>query len=103
MAGLKLDLLLGATTPQVGAVSSNLPPGNRGFCCYLNGTGAVAATVLLLVSNDGLNFTPRATFTLSGTNTDSANLQEWHAFAYMKGQVTAISGTNAAVTLTMVQ
>ncbi len=73
------------------------------FQAKVVGTGAVSATVLVQGSNDGTYWEDLNTFTLSGTTSDHdgwAHEAPWGAY---RGNVSAISGTGAAVTLTMVR
>lgn len=61
------------------------------------GTGAVTATVVIEVSNDGTNWLTLGTISLSGTTTASdgfASSARWH---WVRSKVTAISGTGATV------
>lgn len=117
----KYDLLVNATVvpptlgvPQFQAVvppgpnNPNLPPQQQTFELYVNGVGAVSATVQLVVSNNeggdpsqynwfayGDPFT--ATGTNKGVNSTAMN-GAWRAYgAYL----TAISGTNASANLRM--
>ena len=72
------------------------------FQAIANGTsGAYSATVLVQVSNDGTNWETAITFSLSGTATtaDSAGDTMSAPWKHVRGNVTAISGTGANVTL----
>ena len=66
----------------------------------VSGTGTVTATVLIDVSNDGVNplGTVAGTITLSGTTNNSDGFQMANSWKYLRARVTAISGTNATVT-----
>ena len=90
-----MDMLWADTTASVN--------NNRTFQAVVTGTGAVAATILLEVSNDGVNFiTPGiATITLSGTNVATDGVSSSAPWAFIRANITAISGTNAAVTVLM--
>ena len=63
------------------------------------GTGAVTATVIIDVSNDGVNAvsTPMGTITLSGTTSSSDGFTSSAPWKYYRARVTAISGTGATV------
>ena len=76
---------------------------NRTFHCVVTGVGAVSATILIEVSNDGVNFiTPGiATVTLSGTNVAVDGTSSAAPWAFVRANVTAISGTGASVTVLM--
>jgi hypothetical protein len=96
-------LLNGVTTTTTGStfdLGSN--SGDRTFIAYVAGTGAVSATVLIEVSNNGTHFGTLATFSLSGTTSAGEPLVTDDAWQYVRARVTAISGTGAAVTVTMV-
>lgn len=67
----------------------------------VTGTGAVSATVKVQVSNDDSNWIDLGTITLSGTTSDTDGFSSDAPWAYRRGNVTAISGTGAAVTLAM--
>lgn len=82
----------GAAVPMFGAT--------RTVQSSVTGTGAVTATVLIEVSNDGANFELADTHTLSGTTSDSAGNAYSGNWTYMRARLTAISGTGAAVTVT---
>lgn len=71
------------------------------FHAIVAGTGAVTATVTIEVSNDGVNFcsTPAATITLSGTTSANDGFTTNAPWRYWRANATAISGTNAAVTV----
>jgi len=65
-------------------------------------SGAGAATVLVQVSCDNVNWLTLATITLTLATTASsdgfASIEQW---PYVRGNVSSISGTGAAVTLYM--
>ena len=81
-------------------------PGARTFDAKVVGTGAVTATVIIYVSNTGDDDDWIATTTsphiaLSGTTSDADGFTMTAKWAYVKVNVSAISGTGAAVTVTM--
>lgn len=101
--GNRVITLLNAVTTE-GAGFAFSDSGNATFQAIANGTsGAFSATVLVQVSNDGTNWETGITFSLSGTATtaDSAGDTMSAPWKYVRGNVTAISGTGANVTLTM--
>lgn len=67
----------------------------------VTGTGAVTATVVIDVSNDGDNWcsTVLGTITLSGTTSSADGFTTDAPWKYMRARVTAISGTSATVTV----
>ncbi len=82
------------------AFNSNTGLHAKAFAVKVAGTGAVTATVLVEVSNEGTIWDTLVTFTLSGTTVDHAKCQTEGSWAYYRGNVSAITGTDAAVTLT---
>lgn len=75
--------------------------GKRTIHASVAGTGAVSATVEIHVSNDESNPLTLATITLSGTNSDKDGFTFDAPWPNVRAEVTAISGTDAAVTTTM--
>jgi len=64
--------------------------------------GAGAATIKIQVSNDNSNWLDLGTITLTlGTAATSDGFASYAAWAYVRANVTAISGTNASVTVTL--
>lgn len=64
--------------------------------------GAGAASVKVQVSNDGTNFIDLVTLSLVlGTSVVSDGFYSATPWRYVRGNVSSISGTNAAVTLTV--
>jgi hypothetical protein len=69
------------------------------FQAILTGVGAISATVNVEVSSDGVNFLVMGTITLSGTTIVTDGFASSAQWLYMRGNVTAIAGTSAALTL----
>ena len=69
------------------------------FQGVVSGTGAVTATIVFDVSNDGINActTSLGTITLSGTTVNSDGFTTSAPWKYVRARVTAISGTSAIV------
>jgi len=67
------------------------------------GTGAVSATVIIEVSIDGVGWLSdtSSTLSLTGTNVGSAYLNSNGYWSFARVRVTAISGTDASVNVTM--
>ncbi len=86
------------TINYLGAKAANA---NRTYQATEVGSGAVAATVLVQASDDGVGWVTLGTITLSGSGITSDGFASSAAWQEVRGDVTAISGTNAAVTLTM--
>lgn len=99
--GQVADMLTSVTSTSTGTTyqfprKSSL----RTHFCRVAGTGAVTATVLIRGSNDGSNFVTTATLTLSGTTSASDGVVTEADWPYMNHQVSAITGTGAAVSCT---
>lgn len=86
--------------------SANSPANAQTFTLLVNGIGTCSATAQIMGSNDGINFvTIGAPVTAAAATADlKAGIQGAVAsstYNYYGGYVTAISGTNAAATLTV--
>jgi len=96
-------LLNAVTTTSTGAWFKRAPDiGNAiSFQALETGTGAIAGTVTIEVSNDGVNAcnTVAGTIPLSGTTTFSDGLTTEAPWGFWRAKVTAISGTSAAITV----
>lgn len=97
-SGKVMDLLQNATTTVTGDWKYKDAP-QATIQATVSGTGAVTATVIIDVSNDGVNAvaTPAGTITLSGTTSASDGFVTSSPWKYIRARVTSISGTNAAV------
>lgn len=74
----------------------------RTFQATVSGTGAVTATVVLEVSNNASDgWVTALTFTLSGTTTATDGASYAPIWPYIRGKITAISGTGATAKLTI--
>lgn len=97
------ELLTGATSPSVGAASR---PGQAGRCTVQavgkTSSGSGSAVIELDVSNDGQNWLVRDTITLTlSASESSAGVEIDAAWAWIRAEVKSISGTGAAVTVTL--
>ena len=94
--------LVSSTTTTTGPWVNQQSP-NATIQASVVGTGAVAAEVVIDVSNDGVNAvsTPLGTITLSGTTSDSDGFVSTAPWKYVRARVTSISGTSAVVTVLM--
>lgn len=103
-------LLDAATQTGVGAALKS-PPGQglanateRTYQATVTGTGAVSATILIEFSNDEIGWLPDAanpnSITLSGTNLATDGFVVSAPWGAVRANLTAISGTGAAVTVT---
>jgi len=86
----------GAGTPVVPVESPN-----RVFYAKVVGSGVVTATVLVEVSLNGSDYLTLASFSLSGTTSDSDAFVSDASWIYVRGNISDMSGTGAAVTLLM--
>ena len=96
--GKVLDILKDATTTATGEwhYKDGL---NSTYQAILSGTGALTATVIIEVSNDGVNAcsTPLGTIVLSGTTLTSDGFTSSAPWKYVRARISAISGTNATI------
>lgn len=99
----QVTLLSGVTTVSTGTAydAASLDSDDRNFMAKVSGTGAVSATVLVEVSNNNLDFITYATITLSGTTSAADGGAMDDLWQFVRGSVTAISGTSATVRLTL--
>jgi len=102
----KVTILPAATTTVTGDSFEALNDGlgifpNQTYQATVTGTGAVTATVIIEFSNDGTNWLTGATISLSGTTSASDGFVSSASWVYRRARVTAISGTSAAVVVTM--
>lgn len=97
-------LLDAATTTKVSDMAA-LSEGKSTIQATITGTGAVSASVNIEFSNDGVGWVaagPSPVISLSGTTTDSDGFAVDADWVYIRATLTAISGTGAAVTVTVV-
>lgn len=74
----------------------------RTFHASVAGTGAVSATIVLQVSNDGgTTWLTMATIGLSGTTSATDGFVSQATWGTLRAGVTAISGTGATVNMSM--
>jgi hypothetical protein len=73
------------------------------FQAIVTGTGALTATVVIKVSNDGINWctTPLGTITLSGNDSVSDGFASDAPWKFVRADVTALTGTGASVQVLM--
>lgn len=95
-------VLNAVTTTSTSATSGKAGAGQKAFQAYIVGTGAVSATVLIEATNDeSLGWILLGTITLSGTTSTTDGFASEAPWGYYRARVTAISGTGAAVTVTV--
>lgn len=96
-------LLNNVTTTATGTAVDlqNNTNDERNFVAKVSGTGAVSATVLVEVSIDNQDYITLGTITLSGTTSATDGFVTDESWQYVRGRVSAISGTGATVRLTM--
>jgi hypothetical protein len=92
------SLLTAATATGAGASFSS-HTSKRTFQATVTGTGAVTATVLIEASLNGTTWLTAGTITLSGTTSASDGFALDAPWGCFRANVTARSGTGAAVTV----
>jgi hypothetical protein len=101
---MKAILLANATAAPTTGVGVKHPQNStysRTFQAVVDGTGAVTATVVIQVSNDGTNYLTLGTITLSGITTSTDGFASSAAWEHVRASLSAISGTSATVNVTM--
>jgi hypothetical protein len=95
-------LLEEATETRAGeSVPTLLFPGAKTFQATVVGTGAVTAEVKIEASNDDENWLVLGTITLTGSGSASDGFASAAAWAHHRANLTAVTGTEAAVTVKM--
>lgn len=91
--------LLDAVESTGAGAGVRVPPvAKREFQAYLANTTTPTATVVVEGSMDDVHWVVLTTITLSGAD-DTDGVTGDNAWIFLRGNVTAISGTSAAVTL----
>lgn len=91
----------GSQSVQPSSWASGTGPGSQTYQLIVLGTGAVSATAQIMVSNDGINWSPGPSIPASGSGTAigvGSGTQPW---AYVTAYVTKISGTGATAQIVM--
>lgn len=93
--------LLDAVLVTGASAGVRMTTGPKTIQAYIVGTGAVAATVLVQVCNIDGQWITLETITLTDTTTDT-DYKSWVVpWGYVRANCTAISGTGAALTVTL--
>lgn len=96
-----LDAVTAAPATSAAGTSASFP-GAKSVQATVTGTGAVTATVKIDVSNDGIAWIQdMAIISLSGSNAATDGFAFVVNWTYFRARLTAISGTGAAVTVTL--
>jgi len=98
-----ITLLNGVTATGAGAAktfSHSIP--YRTCQATVSGTGAVTASVNIEVSNDNVGWILAGTIALSGTTTATDGFTIQATWLNIRANVTALTGTGAAVTVVVV-
>jgi hypothetical protein len=103
VAKRKSAKLLDAVTTAQTSDAAALGAQKSTYQATVAGTGAVAATVVFEFSDDGVGWLAGETVTLSGTTTASGGGFNDAPWAYIRANLTAISGTGAALTATVTE
>jgi hypothetical protein len=91
--------LLDAQTTVAAGQATQLAGAHHTFQATVTGTGTVTANVLIQCSNNGTGWLTLGTITLSGTTSITDGFASAAPWAFVRANVTAISGTGAAVTV----
>lgn len=98
-------MAFGSSVAQPGgaAGSPNTSAVAQSFFLVVTGSGAVSAMAQVMGSNDGVNWTPYGPpiTATAATGTSVGAATGLTPFVFFTGYVTAVSGTNASVSLTM--
>ena len=100
MATKPIPLLTGVTVQGAGAQAYN-QPSQKTFNALLTGTGAVSASINIEACNVDNGWVTIGTIPLSGTGSAADGFYHDGPWAQIRANVTAISGTNAAVSVSM--
>lgn len=98
--------LLSESSPPVDAITGPWLYKDSPYATFqatVNGTGAVAATVTIQGSNDGVNAiaTALGTISLSGTTVSSDGFATTASWKYVRAVVSAPSGTISSISVLM--
>lgn len=87
-------------TPTTGDAVEN-STGTKSFHGKVTGTGAVTATIVVEGSNENSTWVTIGTITLSGTTSATDGFAHLSAWRYVRGRISALTGTGATATLVM--
>lgn len=95
------SILAGVTSTGIGSTCYKFPPGTskRFIQVIETGSGAITGTILLEGSADCVNFNTLDTFSETGTTAVFESVQNDNSAVCIRGNVTALTGTNATVSL----
>lgn len=93
-----LEILRTTSASKVGDKFGPFENSGSTFQASVEGSGALTATVVIEVSNDGKNFLPLGTITLAGNNAVSDGFASSAPWAFFRAKTTALTGTNAVAT-----
>lgn len=95
--------ILKLLTNAVAAISSAVEPrveSNWTYQATITGTGAISATVIIEVSNDGKGWLTFGTLSPASTDLATDAISGNASWAMHRARLTAISGTGASVNVT---
>lgn len=95
-------LLDGATTVSAGPSISGAYVAKFSAQAFVVGTGAVSATVIIEGTNNDVDWVTIATLNLTGTTRATDGGVAETLWSKIRGRVSAISGTGAAVTVSII-
>lgn len=96
-----VQMLNPAATGAVTGPWLSRPTEKGSFQVTITGTGAIAATVAIEVSDDAVNAQNAMTFTMSGTTSDTAARAMCALWKFARAVVSAPSGSITSITATM--
>lgn len=96
---MRTDRLLTSATSVGAGASFPMASAPTTVQATVEAAGAVSATVVVEVNNDGANWLPAITFSLSGFDSVTDGLSMHVTWNHIRAHVLAISGTGAAVTV----
>lgn len=95
-----IPLFTDRTTTGVGTTREAPGPGAT-VQAVVTGTGALTATVVIQVSNNSTNWLDLGTLSLSGNDAATQGLALNAHWVYIRGNISALTGTGATVNVTM--
>jgi len=103
VAKRKTATLLDAVTTTQTSDAAALGAEKSTYQATVVGTGAVSATVVFEFSDDGIGWLEGETVTISGTSIATGGGLNDAPWTYIRANLTAISGTGAALTATVTE
>lgn len=96
----RIPLMTSRTATATGSTFEAPGPGAT-VQAVVTGTGALTATVVVQVSNDGSNWLTISTLSLSGTTSATQGMALDAHWVYIRADLTVLTGTGATVNVWM--